>query len=122
MLRLSLPLFVGLACCASSSLHAQQAQNKGDGQRGGKRTQRGIKHEPGGTDNVKRHVRAPYASGFLRFVARLILRAKRAISAGVRIFSSTIPVRNCSTDPDQSRSIICRTLCAATRFGAIVAS
>lgn len=26
MLRLSLPLFVGLACCASSSLHAQQAQ------------------------------------------------------------------------------------------------
>jgi hypothetical protein len=37
----------------------------------------------------------------LRFVARLILRARRAISAGVRIFSSTIPVRNCSTDPDQ---------------------
>jgi hypothetical protein len=81
--------------------HVQQAQNKRDGQRGGKRTPRGIQHEPGSTDNVKTSCACSYASVFLRFVARLILRARRAISAGVRIFSSTIPVRNCSTDPDQ---------------------
>ena len=40
--------------------------------------------------------------------------ASRVMASALSTFSSTMPARNCSADPDQNRSMICRTAFAAT--------
>ena len=40
--------------------------------------------------------------------------ASRVMASALSTFSSTMPARNCSADPDQNRSMICRTALAAT--------
>ena len=57
----------------------------------------------------------PYLPFFTRF-------ASFWISSADSTFSSTMPTRNCSTDPDQKRLMICRTAPAATRWAGIAAS
>jgi len=50
-------------------------------------------------------------------LAVLDLVASLRICAGVSAFSSAIPARNCSADPDQKRSMVCWTDRAARLRG-----
>src|SRR5918999_162930 len=53
----------------------------------------------------------------MAYFRSLIVLASLRICAGVSTFSSTIPARNCSAEPAQNRSMICRTDRAARLCG-----